>query len=121
MLREILTKKEILKNCKIFRMLAARAEKEHMSFHTPGHKINGFDITELSYSDNLSCPKGCILEAERDVAEILGAEKSFILTDGSTCVTPKSAQGDMDDDAPVVSSRRERPQLEAIDDNQLPF
>ena len=85
MLREILTKKEILKNCKIFRMLAARAEKEHMSFHTPGHKINGFDITELSYSDNLSCPKGCILEAERDVAEILGAEKSFILTDGSTC------------------------------------
>ena len=85
MLREILTKKEILKNCKIFRMLAAQAEQEHTSFHTPGHKISGFDITELSYSDNLSCPKGCILEAERDLAEILGAERSFILTDGSTC------------------------------------
>ena len=66
-------------------MLAAQAEKEHTSFHTPGHKINGFDITELSYSDNLSCPKGCILEAEQDVAEILGAERSFLLTDGSTC------------------------------------
>ena len=84
-MREILTKKEVLKNCKIFRMLAAQAEKEHSSFHTPGHKIHGFDITELSYSDNLSCPQGCILEAEKDVAEILGAERSFILTDGSTC------------------------------------
>ena len=85
MLREILTKGEVLKNCKIFRMLAAQAEKEHISFHTPGHKTSGYDITELSYSDNLSCPKGCILEAERDVAEILGAQKSFLLTDGSTC------------------------------------
>ena len=85
MLREILTKKEILKHCKIYRMLAAQAEKEHVSFHTPGHKTNGFDITELSYSDNLSSPKGCILEAEKDIAEILGAERSFILTDGSTC------------------------------------
>lgn len=84
MLREILTKSEVLKHCKIFRMLAAQAEREHSSFHTPGHKISGWDITELSYSDNLSCPKGCILEAERDVAEILGAEKSFLLTDGST-------------------------------------
>ena len=85
MLREILTKKEILKNCKIFRMLATQAEKEHASFHTPGHKVHGFDITELSYSDNLSSPKSCILEAERDVAEILGARRSFLLTDGSTC------------------------------------
>lgn len=85
MLREILTKGEILKNCKIYRMLAAQAEKEHVSFHTPGHKIGGEDITELSYSDNLSCPKGCIMEAEKDIAEILGADKSFILTDGSTC------------------------------------
>ena len=84
-MREILTKKEILKHCKIYRMLAAQAEKEHVSFHTPGHKTNGFDITELSYSDNLSSPKGCILEAEKDIAEILGAERSFILTDGSTC------------------------------------
>ena len=84
-MREILTKKEILKHCKIYRMLATQAEKEHASFHTPGHKTNGFDITELSYSDNLSNPKGCILEAEKDIAEIVGAEKSFILTDGSTC------------------------------------
>ncbi len=50
----------------------------------PGHKRGKWDITELSYSDNLSSPKGCIAQAESEIAEILGAEKSFILTDGST-------------------------------------
>ena len=57
----------------------------HISFHTPGHKQRGEDITELSYSDNLLSPHGVIAAAERDIAEILGAERSFILTDGSTC------------------------------------
>ena len=84
-MQKTLTRIDVLKNCKIFTMLAAQAEKEHLSFHTPGHKTSGFDITELSYSDNLSCPQGCILEAEKDIAAILGAHKSFILTDGSTC------------------------------------
>ena len=83
-MQKTLTRQDVLKNCKIFAMLAAQVEKEHLSFHTPGHKRSGFDITELSYSDNLSCPKGCILEAEKDIAAILGAHKSFILTDGST-------------------------------------
>lgn len=57
----------------------------HLSFHTPGHKRAGEDITELSYSDSLLSPKGVILGAEKDVAHILGAERSFLLTDGSTC------------------------------------
>ncbi len=57
---------------------------KHLSFHTPGHKRGKWDITELSYSDNLASPKGCIARAEADIARILGAEKSFILTDGST-------------------------------------
>ena len=35
-------------------------------------------------------------------------------------LTPKGMQSDVED-APVMSARRERPQLEAIDDNQLPF
>lgn len=70
-------------NCKIAAML--KAQKRHISFHTPGHKRAGADITELSYSDNLFAPAGVIAEAERDIAEILGAERSFILTDGSTC------------------------------------
>lgn len=62
-----------------------RAQKKHISFHTPGHKRSGADISELSYSDNLSSPQGVLAEAEREIAEILGAERSFILTDGSTC------------------------------------
>ena len=69
----------------------AKADK---SFHMPGHKARGdfkskfpiapFDITELSYSDNLLCPTGIIAKAQNDLAEILGAKKSFILTDGSS-------------------------------------
>ncbi len=76
--------KRTRKRCKIYAMLRAQEKRAHRSFHTPGHKKNGFDITELSYSDNLSCPRGCLAEAESDVAEILGANKSFLLTDGST-------------------------------------
>ncbi len=83
-MRKVLQDENVLKNCKIFTMLAEQAQP-HVSFHTPGHKVGGFDITELSYSDNLSCPTGCIAEAEKDIAEILGGAKSFILTDGSTC------------------------------------
>lgn len=69
----------------------AKADK---SFHMPGHKARGdfkakfpiapFDITELCYSDNLLCPTGIIAKAQKDLAEILGAKKSFILTDGSS-------------------------------------
>ncbi len=59
-------------------------QKPHISFHTPGHKRAGADITELSYSDCLLSPTGVIARAERDIAEILGAERSFLLTDGST-------------------------------------
>lgn len=66
-------------------MLKKQARKKHLSFHTPGHKKRGADITELSYSDNLSAPTGCLLQAERDITRILGAKRSFILTDGSTC------------------------------------
>lgn len=69
----------------------ARAGK---SFHVPGHKargdfkskfpVAGLDVTELSYSDNLMCPDGVIAEAQKDLAEITGAKKSYIVTDGSS-------------------------------------
>lgn len=48
---------------------------------------------------------------KRTVTDIIASEVEFL--------TPKGAQGD--EDAPIASTRRERPQLEAIDDNQLPF
>ncbi|MBQ8295294.1 MAG: aminotransferase class I/II-fold pyridoxal phosphate-dependent enzyme [Clostridia bacterium] len=76
--------KKVLKTCHIYQMLRAQSKKRHASFHTPGHKRKSWDITELSYSDNLSAPRGCIAEAEKDIARILGAKQSFILTDGST-------------------------------------
>ena len=72
------------KRCHILGMLKKQASRPHFSYHTPGHKRRGFDITELSYSDNLSCPEGVIALAQKETAEILGAEKSFFLTDGST-------------------------------------
>ena len=50
---------------------------------------------------------------KRNVTDIVASEVEFL--------TPKSSQGDeMDMDAPVIS-KRERPQLETIDDNQFPF
>lgn len=64
------------------------------SFHVPGHKARGefakkfpvaaLDVTELSYSDNLQCPTGVIAAAQRDIAQILGAKRSYLLTDGSS-------------------------------------
>ncbi|MBO5285373.1 MAG: single-stranded DNA-binding protein [Clostridia bacterium] len=47
---------------------------------------------------------------KRTVTDIVASEVEFL--------TPKSQQGDEMDATPV---RRERPVLEAIDDNQLPF
>lgn len=83
-MRSLYGKKSVLRACHIYRTLKTHTRGKHISFHTPGHKAGKWDITELAYSDNLSAPKGCILQAEKDIATILGAEKSFILTDGST-------------------------------------
>ena len=47
----------------------------------------------------------------RNVTEIIASEVEFL--------TPKASSND--EEASVVSVRRDRPQLEAIDDNQLPF
>ena len=71
-----------------------RNSKALKSFHIPGHKASGefkskfkdapLDVTELSYTDNLLCSVGAIAKAQKDIAKILGAEKSFITTDGSS-------------------------------------
>lgn len=77
----------------IYRRLKEYA-KVCKAFHMPGHKGRGefseffpaaeLDVTELSWSDNLSDPDGVIASAQKDVAEILGAKKSYFLTDGSS-------------------------------------
>ena len=71
-MRGIFKDENTLKNCKIAQMLLA--QPHHLSFHTPGHKTAGWDITELAYSDNLSSPVGCIGEAEKEIAKILGLD-----------------------------------------------
>ncbi len=78
-------RRQIAKNCHIYTMLAKSCKRRHLSFHTPGHKRAKWDLTELSYTDNLGAPNGCIRRAQEDIARLLGAERSFILTDGSTC------------------------------------
>ena len=50
---------------------------------------------------------------KRNVTDIVASEVEFL--------TPKSAQGDVDADVSTVSSKREAPVLEEMDDNQLPF
>lgn len=48
---------------------------------------------------------------KRNVTDVIANEVEFL--------TPKGTQGD-GEDAPIIA-KKERPQLEAIDDNQLPF
>ncbi len=58
-------------------------------FHTPGHsgKAEGaglYDVTELSYSDNLLHPQGEIAVLEKKIASVYKAEACFISTQGAT-------------------------------------
>lgn len=81
-------KKEYIADC-----LARYAKENGVRAHMPGHKGNGegilnsvykYDITELSFSDNLANPEGVIMLAEKDIATLCGAKRSRILTGGST-------------------------------------
>lgn len=79
----------------IYNAINKRKYKKHVSFHMPGHKgakpfnkhfpIAPIDVTELAYSDDLQHPTGCIAQAQQDLANIVGAKKSYIVTDGSSC------------------------------------
>ena len=75
-------------------------EKQHVSFHMPGHKHGNFldeklveliglecfkaDQTEIEGLDNLHLPVGMIAQAQRLAAEAFGAKKSYFLVNGST-------------------------------------
>ena len=80
--------KEYIADC-----LVNYAKRNAVRGHMPGHKGVGngilesvfkYDVTELSFSDNLANPTGVIRLAENDVANICGAKRSRILTGGST-------------------------------------
>ena len=66
-----------------------KSKENHLSFHTPAH--NGgividtrWDITELSFSDNLLNAEGIILESEREVAKAYKVENVLFSTAGAT-------------------------------------
>ena len=78
---------------RLFEMLNNYAVSEPSRYHMPGHKGKGdgilssvypYDITELSFSDNLAEPCGVIDLAEKDIAALTGAKKVRILTGGSS-------------------------------------
>ena len=81
----------IEKNTYIKNAIDAQIKNETVSFHMPGHKGTGpqltyqQDLTELAETDNLHFPKGAIKEALRQCSEIFGAQKSYFLINGSSC------------------------------------
>ncbi|MGN0805578.1 MAG: aminotransferase class I/II-fold pyridoxal phosphate-dependent enzyme [Candidatus Coproplasma sp.] len=68
--------------------------KDKVRLHVPGHKnssdfranfpIAPIDFTELDFTDDLNCPENIIKKAQEDIAEILGAKRAYITTDGSS-------------------------------------
>lgn len=68
--------------------------KDKNRLHVPGHKnlgdfrsrfpVAAIDLTELSITDDLGCPVGAIKRAQDDIAEITGAKRAYITTDGSS-------------------------------------
>lgn len=78
----------------IYSQLNKYKNKNRLRLHMPGHKndaafkklfpVSPIDITELSYSDDLNCPTGAIKAAQNDIAEIVGAKRAYITTDGSS-------------------------------------
>lgn len=75
--------------------LGAYAALGPARFHMPGHKARGmggfwrddligWDVTELSDTDNLHAPAGAIREAQEQLASAYGAAHSFMSVNGST-------------------------------------
>lgn len=78
----------------IYGALKSYEKRSPLRLHMPGHKASrrfapfagaALDITELPFADCLESPSGIIARAQTDIADILGAKRSHILTDGSTC------------------------------------
>ncbi|KAI5441392.1 hypothetical protein KIW84_010746 [Lathyrus oleraceus] len=81
--------------------LKASTEQNAASFHFPGHnrghaapasmtQLIGIrpyvhDLPELSELDNLFCPQGPILEAQKEAAKLFGSSHTWFLVGGTTC------------------------------------
>ncbi len=68
---------------------------DYYPFHMPGHKravkdtplsgAYGRDITEIDGFDALDCPRGMIKDLQDRAGRYYGADRAFILVNGSTC------------------------------------
>ena len=80
----------------IFKLLNTYKNKNHISFAMPGHK-NGrgisselrksffeLDVTELADTESLHEPGTVLSDMLRDTAKFYGADRSFVLVNGST-------------------------------------
>lgn len=63
----------------------------HISFHTPGNDGSGmgllsdrYDLTEVSFTDNIIYRTGVIAESEAEVANVFGSDNVLFCTAGST-------------------------------------
>lgn len=74
----------------IVNFLRAYADRDGGRLHMPGHKGRGsfgweaWDITEIHGADDLSHPRGIILESENNATRLFGSRHSFYLTGGSS-------------------------------------
>ena len=76
----------------IYEKLIEYHNKNRISFAMPGHKngrglpsgLINCDVTELDATDDLRRPREAVTEAQRLLAKLYGAQRSYILTGGST-------------------------------------
>lgn len=76
----------------LYTRLVEHKNKDHSSFHTPGHKCSDFfpqdllklDLTELPDTDALYEADGVIRSAEIKLAELFGAKHTLISSGGCT-------------------------------------
>jgi arginine/lysine/ornithine decarboxylase len=75
--------------------LGAYEREDAVRFHMPGHKGRGmagfwrnelplWDVTELSFTDNLHSPRSAIASAQESMAAAYGAKASFFIVNGAT-------------------------------------
>ena len=102
----------------IYELLKNYKDKDIYPFHMPGHKRNksfldfdflDFDITEIHEMDNLNDPSGSILNTQKFLANVFGAEDSYILVNGSTSgIIAAIASSCCQDDAILIARNSHR-------------
>ena len=80
---------------KLYEKLTEYGKSDYYPYHMPGHKRNmsgrpfqefySMDITEIDGFDNLHQAEGILLDVEKKVNKMYGAEETFLLVNGSTC------------------------------------